>query len=151
MWYLKDGAYSFSSFYYKWERKREELLIALFSCSGDKAVILCNNHQIFQSLKGQDCECERWVPGPERWWTILGYSEAMGNCGGSWPRYWRANRLSKRSIGAKDSSNPLVAGFLWSFPQDSWSQCGIYLFSLSSGEKGRWTEFCDVEQRMRGK
>lgn len=34
---------------------------------------------------------------------------------------WRANRSSEQGIGVKGSSNHLVAGFSWSFPQDSWS------------------------------
>ena len=31
--------------------------------------------------------------------------------------------MSESGIGAKDSSNYLVAGFLRSFPQDSWNRC----------------------------
>jgi len=34
-------------------------------------------------------------------------------------RCWRANRLSDLSIGAKDSSNHLVAGSFRNIPQDS--------------------------------
>jgi len=35
--------------------------------------------------------------------------------------------LSEPGIGAKDSSNHLVAGFLRSFPQDSWSRFSSHL------------------------
>jgi len=35
---------------------------------------------------------------------------------------WRANHLSNLSIGAKDSSNHLVAGNTRNFPQDSWKK-----------------------------
>ena len=40
--------------------------------------------------------------GPERWWTMLVQDEARRNPGGSPKRYWRANRSSDMSIGAKD-------------------------------------------------
>jgi len=36
--------------------------------------------------------------GPERWWTMPCYGEAVGNCGGSRTQYWRANRLSELGI-----------------------------------------------------
>ena len=58
---------------------------------------------------------------PERWWTMLGHGEARRNLGGS----LRCAELTCKSlppdlsIGAKDSSNHLVAGSLRSFPQDS--------------------------------
>ncbi len=55
--------------------------------------------------------------GPERWWTMLEQGKARGNSGGGSKRYWRANRSLNLGIGAKDSSNHLVAGSL--FPQDS--------------------------------
>ena len=68
--------------------------------------------------------------GPERWWTMLEEGEARGNSGGGPSRFWRANRSSHLSIGAKDSSNRLVAGSLRNFPQDSWHSVG----AVSSGK-----------------
>lgn len=94
-------------------------------------------------MKDKTLSASDRMSGPERWWTILCYNEAMGNCGGGSKRYWRANRLSNQSIGAKDSSNYLVAGFFWSFPQDSWSPFLFRPPCLSA-------DLCDVEQRMRG-
>jgi len=38
------------------------------------------------------------VAGPERQWSIHHHGEAVGNCGGSQPPYWRANRLSEWCI-----------------------------------------------------
>jgi hypothetical protein len=67
--------------------------------------------------------------GPERWWTMPEQGQARGNSGGGSQRYWRANRSSDLGIGAKDSSNHLVAGSLRSFPQDSWSSIHIYVVS----------------------
>ena len=61
---------------------------------------------------------------PERWWTMLGYGEVRWKLDGS----LRCAELTCKSlppdlsIGAKDSSNHLVAGSLRSFPQDSSSQ-----------------------------
>ena len=55
---------------------------------------------------------------PERWWTMLGHGEARWKLGGS----LRCAELTCKSlppdlsIGAKDSSNHLVAGSLRSFP-----------------------------------
>ena len=43
-----------------------------------------------------------YLIGPERWWTTLEWGEARGNSGGSSKHYWRANRLSNLSVGAKD-------------------------------------------------
>lgn len=40
--------------------------------------------------------------GPERWWTMLIKGEVWRNSGGGLPWYWRANRSSQVSIGAKD-------------------------------------------------
>jgi len=108
-----------------------------------KAKIKCvtwNSHRIFQSLWTW-LWVRAYMAGPERWWTIPGYSEVMGNCDGGWYQYWRANRLSELGIGAKDSSNYLVAGFLRSFPQDRRSH---------GAKKKERAKFCDVEQRMRG-
>jgi len=99
-----------------------------------------NSHRIFQSLWTW-LWVRAYMAGPERWWTIPGYSEVMGNCDGGWYQYWRANRLSELGIGAKDSSNYLVAGFLRSFPQDRRSH---------GAKKKERAKFCDVEQRMRG-
>ena len=47
------------------------------------------------------------------------------------------NRSSNLGIGAKDSSNHLVAGSLRSFPQDSWSLILVL-------------EFCRVKRMIRG-
>jgi len=102
----------------------------------------CNNNRIFQSFTETGFWVLTFIAVPERWWTILCYVESTGNCGGSRKRFWRANRLFEQCIGAKDSSNLLVAGFLWSFPQDSWSQKKKVVFQLNY--------FFDVEQRMRG-
>jgi len=89
----------------------------------------------------KDLSSKALIVGPERWWAILRNSEAMGNRGGWLVVWcWRANRSMQRRIGAKDSSNHLVAGFFWSFPQDSWSlrdQYGCY-------------QLCSVKQRIRG-
>ena len=59
------------------------------------------------------------LQGPERWWTTLGQAEAGRKSGGRPPRFWRANRSSDLSVGAKDQSNLLIAGSRRSFPQDS--------------------------------
>jgi len=40
--------------------------------------------------------------GPERGWTIGDQDEVRGNSDGSLKQCWRANRLSKLPIGAKD-------------------------------------------------
>ena len=58
---------------------------------------------------------------PERWWSINEKNEARRNSGGGSKGFWRANRSSNLLIGAKDSSNHLVAGSLRSFSQDSWN------------------------------
>lgn len=56
---------------------------------------------------------------PEWWWTMPAQNEVRGNSDGSSSRYWCANRSLDVGIGAKDSSNHLIAGFLRSFPKDS--------------------------------
>ena len=68
---------------------------------------------------------------------MLGEGEATGNHGGSPKRSWRANRSRDLSIGAKDQSNHLVAGFLRSFPQDSWSSNKPFE-AVSLGKANDW-------------
>ena len=57
-------------------------------------------------------------------------------------RFWRANRSSHLSIGAKDSSNRLVAGSLRNFPQDSWHSRAV-----SSGKANDFALGADVPPR----
>jgi len=80
------------------------------------------------------CESEKYFTtsrarmlGPEKWRTISAQAEVIGNFDGRSQRFWRANRSCEAGIGAKDQSSHLVAGSLWSFPQDSdlfWIMCG---------------------------
>jgi len=57
--------------------------------------------------------------GPERWWSKLEWVEVKGNFDGGLKRCWRANHSSKLSLGAKDSSNHLVAGLFRNIPKNS--------------------------------
>jgi len=51
--------------------------------------------------------------GPERCWTKLEPYKVRRNSDGGTKRYWRANRSSDLSLGAKDQSKHLVAGLHW--------------------------------------
>jgi len=79
-----------------------------------------NGHQIFRSYR-QDSECEHSQQDPKGGELCLATAkpwETVVDAGSSTDVQIVCQSMG---IGAKDSSNHLVAGFLRSFPQDRWS------------------------------
>ena len=58
---------------------------------------------------------------PDSWWSILELVDVTWYVIEDLDRCWRANRSCDLRIGAKDSSNQLVAGSNWNVPKNSGS------------------------------
>jgi len=56
---------------------------------------------------------------PDNWWSILELADVTWYVIEGLDRCWRANRSCDLRIVAKDSSNQLVAGSIWSVPKNS--------------------------------
>jgi len=56
---------------------------------------------------------------PDNWWSILELVDVTWYVIEDLDRCWRANRSWDLRIGAKDSSNQLVAGSDWNVPKNS--------------------------------
>jgi len=56
---------------------------------------------------------------PDNWWSILELVDVTWYVIEDLDRCWRANRSCDLRIGAKDSSNQLVAGSDWNVPENS--------------------------------